>query len=225
MGTPSHAEGLKLETIKILFERGGYPVMTSITICLIIAIVIIIERTYRFWFVYDLANTQAFMAHIQKMIMNNSIENAIRSCKKMRPKLLPYVLSEGLKRSNDSSKEIENALEHATLAATPKVMKMVPLLGTIANVATLLGLLGTLFGLMKSFAAAANATGAQKQTLLAEGIAEALTATSFGLSTALICLLAFGGLSWKQSSIVDGINQHGAKLLDLLYTRKQKLKR
>lgn len=212
-----------LETIKILFERGGYPVMASITICLVIAVIIIIERTYRFWFVYDLANTEAFMAHIQKMIMNNSIENAIRSCKKMRPKLLPFVLSEGLKRSNDSSKEIENALEYASLASSPKIMKAVPLLGTIANVATLLGLLGTLFGLMKSFAAAANATGAQKQTLLAEGIAEALTATSFGLSTALLCLLAYGFLTWKQTSILDGINQHSSKLLDLLYTRKIKI--
>ncbi len=133
------------------------------------------------------------------------------------------MLSEGLKRSNDSSKEIENALEYASLASSPKIMKAVPLLGTIANVATLLGLLGTLFGLMKSFAAAANATGAQKQTLLAEGIAEALTATSFGLSTALLCLLAYGFLSWKQTSILDGINQHSSKLLDLLYTRKIKI--
>ncbi len=214
-----------LETIKILFERGGYTVMSAITICLLIALVIIIERTYRFWFVYDLANTSAFMAHVQKMVMNNSIENAIRSCKKMRPKLLPFVLAEGLKRANDSTEEIENSIEVANLYAVPKVMKMVPLLGTIANVSTLLGLLGTLFGLMKSFAAAATATGAQKQTLLAEGIAEALTATSFGLSTALLCLLAFGGLSWKQTSIVDALNQHSARLIDLLYTRKTKLQK
>lgn len=212
-----------LETIKLLFERGGFFVMSSISVCLIMSLVIIIERFYRYWFVFDLANTSAFMALVQKMVMNNSIENAIRTCKKMHPKLLPYVLSEGLKRANDSSKEIEYAIETAILTTVPRVQKIVPLLGTLANVATLLGLLGTLFGLMKSFAAAANATGSQKQTLLAEGIAEALTATSFGLSTALLCLLCYGMLTWKQTSIVDGINQHSSKLLDLLYTRKQKI--
>jgi biopolymer transport protein ExbB/TolQ len=115
-------------------------------------------------------------------------------------------------------------MEHATLAAVPRVTKWLPLLGTTANVATLLGLLGTLFGLMKSFAGAANATGAQKQTILAEGIAEALTATTYGLGTALMCLLAYGILFMKQMGIVDDINQNAARLRDLLYTRKMKIR-
>src|SRR5690606_29571593 len=103
-------------------------------------------------------------------------------------KLLPYVLAEGLKRSNDSTQEINNAIDYAVLTVVLKVQKAVSFLATTANVATLLGLLGTIFGLMRSFAAVAKATGAQKQTLLAEGIAEALNATSFGLSVALFCL-------------------------------------
>ncbi|MDE3269931.1 MAG: MotA/TolQ/ExbB proton channel family protein, partial [Pseudomonadota bacterium] len=164
-----------------------------------------------------------YMSAIQKMVMNNSIENAIRLCKKAKPRLLPYVMSEALKRANDSTQEIENALDHATLSVIPKATKGVALLSTTANVATLLGLLGTLFGLMKSFGAAAFATGAQKQTILAEGISEALTATSFGLGTALICLLAYGILMMKQTAIINDINKNSARLLDLLYTRKQKL--
>ena len=83
--------------------------------------------------------------------MNNSIENGIRLCKKSQPKLLPYVLSEGLKRANDTTEEIHNAMDHATLQVIPKVNRMIPTLGMTANVATLLGLLGTIFGLMKSF--------------------------------------------------------------------------
>lgn len=145
------------------------------------------------------------------------------SVKKL-PKLLPYVMAEGLKRANDSVEEIDNALDTATLTAMPRLTKLLPFLGTTANVATLLGLLGTLFGLMKSFAAAAKLTGAAKQTALAAGIAEALTATSFGLGTALLCLLAYGVLMMKQSSIVDDINQSSARLVDLLYTRKMKIK-
>ena len=211
------------EKITTLFHQGGEAVMSSIAFVLVISIVIIIERAFRYWLQYDLPNSAGYMSAVQKMVMNNSIENAIRLCKKAKPKLLPYVLSEALKRANDTTQEIENAMEHAFLSVLPKATKGVAFLSTTANVATLLGLLGTIFGLMKSFGAAAFATGAQKQTILAEGIAEALTATSFGLGTALLCLLAYGVLMMKQTAIVNDINKNSARLLDLLYTRKQKL--
>jgi biopolymer transport protein ExbB/TolQ len=213
-----------MEALHTYFEHGGYPVMFSILAVLIISLVIVLERIVRLWMEFDLVNSDGFMATVQKMVMNNSIENAIRLCKKARPKLLPYVLAEGLKRSNDSSQEIQNAVDHAILSVSPKVNKRVAMLATTANVATLLGLLGTIFGLMRSFAAVAKATGAQKQTLLAEGIAEALNATSFGLSVALFCLFTYGVLGAKQAAIIDDINKNAAKLIDLLYTRKMKLK-
>lgn len=209
-------------TIARLFYQGGIAVMSSILMVFLLSLVIILERTYRYWLQYDLANSSAFMAAIQNMIMGESIENAIRLCQKARPKLVPTVLTEGLKRADDSPQEIEYAMESAMLEATAKVTKMVPLLGTLANVATLMGLLGTIFGLIKSFGAAATATGAQKQTLLAEGISEALTATSFGLGTALLCILAHGILSAKQTTIVNSMNLNMSKLLDILYTRKVK---
>src|SRR6185312_15481077 len=173
---------------------------------------------------YDLANSSGFMAAVQKMVMNNSIENAIRLCKKARPKLLPYVMSEGLKRANDTAEEIEHALDTAVLTAMPKITKILPFLGTTANVATLMGLLGTLTGLMRAFGAAAKLTGSAKQTALAAGISEALVATSFGLGTALMCMLAYGILTMEQSAIVDDINRNSARLIDLLFTRKMKIK-
>ncbi|MBC7530416.1 MAG: MotA/TolQ/ExbB proton channel family protein [Oligoflexus sp.] len=213
-----------MEALHHYFESGGYPVMFSILATLVISLALIIERSYRLWMEFDLVNSDGFMAMVQKMVMNNSIENAIRLCKKARPKLLPYVLAEGLKRSNDSTQEISNAVDQAVLTVVPKINKTVSFLATTANVATLLGLLGTIFGLMRSFAAVAKATGAQKQTLLAEGISEALNATSFGLSTALFCLFCYGVLSAKQKIIVDDVNKNAAKLVDLLYTRKMKLK-
>lgn len=214
-----------MDAILRAFHTGGFAVMSGISFVFIISIAITLERMIRFWLVYDLSNSSGFMIAVQKMVMNNSIENAIRLCKKAgQSKLLPSVLAEGLKRANDTTEEIGHAMESATLSALAKAQSRVGFLATTANVATLLGLLGTIFGLMHSFAAAATATGAQKQTLLAEGIAEALTATSFGLSTALLCILAHGILSSKQQSLISDINQNTAKLNDLLYTRKMKLK-
>lgn len=212
------------DTLIRLFHQGGPAVMSCILLTLSIAIVVIVERCLRYWFRYDMTNSSGFVASIQKMIMNNSIENAIRLCKESRPKLLPYVLTEGLKRANDTEEEIENAMESATLEVIPQIQKNIPFLGTIANVATLLGLLGTIFGLIRSFGAAATVTGAQKQTLLAEGISEALTATSFGLSTALLCILAHGFLTMKQTAIINDIHKNAARLIDLLITRKIKIK-
>jgi biopolymer transport protein ExbB/TolQ len=214
-----------MEKISQLFHEGGLPVMLSITATLLLTLVLIVERFIRYWGQYDLADSASFMSHIQKMVMNNSIENAIRMCRKAKPKLLPEVLVQGLMRANDSPEEISLAMDYATLEAIPKVTARVGFLGTTANVATLLGLLGTLFGLMKSFAAAATATGAQKQTLLAEGIAEALIATSFGLGTALLALLCYGILMTKQTQIVDDINANAARLLHMLYNRKMKIHR
>ena len=218
-----------IESIVKLFNPNDGPhffVMCGITLTLVISLSIIIERVFRYWYQYDLSNSSAFMSAVQKLVMNNSIENAIRLCKGKRNQgqLLPYVLAEGLKRANDSTEEIENAMHHAQLAAIPRVSRRVPLLATTANVATLLGLLGTLFGLIKSFAAAANATGQQKAVILAQGIAEALSATTFGLATALLCLLVYGILMTKQTAIIDDINQNAARLMDLLYTRKMKIR-
>src|SRR3954467_4034214 len=99
------------------FEQGAPEIMSAITFTLFLSLTIIIERAYRYWLQYDLANSSGFMAAVQKMVMNNSIENAIRLCKKARPKLLPYVMAEGLKRANDSTEEIEFALDTATLTA------------------------------------------------------------------------------------------------------------
>jgi biopolymer transport protein ExbB len=207
-------------------DPAHFLVMVSITLTMIISLTIIVERCFRYWFQYDTTNSSAFMTHVQKLVMNNSIENAIRLCKDKRNQgqLLPYVLSEGLKRANDSTEEIENAMHHAQLAALPRVARRVPLLATTANVATLLGLLGTLFGLIKSFSAVAGLSGASKGEVLAKGISEALVATTFGLATALLCLLVYGVLMTKQTAIVDDINQNAARLMDLLYTRKMKIR-
>jgi biopolymer transport protein ExbB len=213
-----------LDLIALKWNEGGPLIMSSIFLVLCISIVVIIERGYRYWVQFNLSNSSGFMSAIQKYVMNNSIENAIRLCKKGRPALLPFVMSEGLKRANDSAEEIENALETAKLTALPKLNQVLPFLGTTANVATLLGLLGTLFGLMHSFSASAKLTGAAKMTALAAGISEALTATSFGLGTALMCLLAFGILQVKQGAIIDDINRYSARLIDLLYTRQVKIK-
>ena len=66
-----------MDFILLKFHEGGVLVMSCITLTLLISLIVIVERTFRYWFKYDLGNTSMFMAVIQKGIMNNSIENAI----------------------------------------------------------------------------------------------------------------------------------------------------
>ena len=108
-----------IDTIADWFYTGGWPVMLSIFLTLIVSIVVTVERVIRYWTLYDLTNAQDFMTKIQKYVMNNSIENAIRLCKKYQPALLPFVVAEGLKKANHSTNEIEYALDHANLKASP----------------------------------------------------------------------------------------------------------
>ncbi len=211
------------------FSEGGYDVMFAILGVLCMAIVVVVWKSLKYYGEYSLSADESFMGQIQKFIMSNSIENAIRVCKgpTFKKKLVAQVVKEGLKRANDSADEIANSIDRAVIGATAKVNTLINFLGTLANVATLLGLLGTLKGLIKSFGAAGSSEldGGEKQKILAEGISEALVATTFGLSAALFCLLMFGVLQLRQNKINVSIAKAAAALNELLYTRKMKLKR
>ena len=94
----------------------------------------------------------------------------------------------------------------------PKLEKRTHYLSMIANVATLLGLLGTILGLINSFAAVAHADAADKATLLTAGISLAMNTTAFGLITAIPCLIGFTYLVEKTNEQIDEINENVARL-------------
>jgi len=95
--------------------------------------------------------------------------------------------------------------------------------GTLANITTLLGLLGTIAGLISSFSAVATLTGAAKQTKLAEGISHALYATGFGLGTALVAMVLHGVLTFKANQTTETTDEFAAKLIELLQMRRTNL--
>jgi biopolymer transport protein ExbB/TolQ len=85
-----------------------------------------------------------------------------------------------------------------------------------ANVATLLGLLGTITGLMKSFGALAAADPSQKATLLAKGISEFMEATAYGLIVAIPCLVGYSILGAKVTNLIEAIDESSVRLLNML---------
>ena len=159
------------------------------------------------------------MAQIQKLVMANNIDRAIKLCNAAPNAALPKVIKAGLTRANKGETEIQNAVEEAMLEVIPHIQKRTPALQGVANVATLLGLLGTIVGLIEAFAALEFARPDDRQKVLSRGIALAMNTTAFGLIVAIPCIFAHMILAGVSKRIIDEIDQYSVKLQNLLTSR------
>ncbi|OIP43508.1 MAG: hypothetical protein AUK47_02485 [Deltaproteobacteria bacterium CG2_30_63_29] len=203
--------------IKKAFATGGIWMYLILGVS-ILALGVVIERFVFIFFKYNI-NAHAFMAQIQKLVMANNIDRAIKLCNAAPSAALPRVIKAGLTRANKGEIEIQNAIEEASLEVVPLVMKRTATLAGLANIATLLGLLGTIIGLIDAFKALETATPDKRQEMLARGIALAMNTTAFGLIVAIPTLFAHLLLSSMSKKIVEEIDQYSVKLENLLISR------
>jgi biopolymer transport protein ExbB len=128
------------------------------------------------------------------------------------------IVADGLNRRTTSRRrdDIEYAMEEGLLEVLPSIERRTPYLATFANIATLLGLLGTIIGLIAAFTAVANADPAEKATLLSESISIAMNTTAFGLMAAIPLLLVHSVLQSKTSAIVESLEIAVVKFLNLM---------
>jgi biopolymer transport protein ExbB/TolQ len=196
----------------------GFPWMHAILLTAILALAIIIERFIFLFFRYNI-NARAFMAQVQKLVMGNNIDRAIKLCNAAPNAALARVVKAGLTRANKGEREIHNALEEATLDVVPLVQKRTGNLQAVANIATLLGLLGTVIGLIFAFQDLATVSADKRQEALGRNIALAMNTTAFGLIIAIPCMFAYIFLSNVTKKIIDEIDQYSVKLENLLSYR------
>ena len=201
------------------FQEGGF-FMYPILGCAVFAMAIAFERLFYILFRANI-NATAFMAQIQKLIMANNIDRAIKLCNAEPHAALPKVVKAGLTRANRTEKEIENAIDEATLEIGPAINKRTSYLSMLANVATLLGLLGTIMGLIQAFDAVAHASAEMKQTLLAAGISVAMFTTAGGLMVAIPTLVLHSIILNRTNKILDDVDQYGLKTVNLLTARRR----
>ena len=112
--------------------------------------------------------------------------------------------------------DIHAAIQEGILETVPRLSKRTSYLSILANIATLLGLLGTIIGLIAAFTAVANADPAEKATLLSQSISVAMNTTAFGLMTAIPLLLFHSILQHKTVEIIDSIEMAGVKFLNAM---------
>lgn len=200
------------------FYQGGGIWMHPIALCAVLGAGIMIERFIFLFFRFNINGGQ-FFNQVQKLVMANNIDRAIKLCNAADKAALARVVKAGLTRANKSEADIAAAIEEAMLEVSPAVGKRISMIAGIANVATLLGLLGTIIGMLDAFRAVAEAPADQRSTALAKGIGIAMNTTGFGLMVAIPLLASHIFISNLAKKITDEVDLYAVKLENLLAAR------
>ncbi len=197
-----------------LFFRQGGPAMWAILIFFVVGIVIFIERI-SFLFGTAAVKPEAFMARIADLIRKGSIEGAIAETTRYTAPL-SRIIEAALRNYRGTERDIQNAVDEMALAELPRINSRISYLAMLANVSTMVGLLGTIFGLIAAFAAVAAADPEQKSLMLANGISQAMNTTAFGLISAIPLLIVHSVLTSRADKLVDQIDRYSVMVMNML---------
>lgn len=202
------------EVIVRFFQTGG-PFMYPIAAVLVLGLAIAFER----WMVLSRArhnNKRAFEALITRL-RKREFQAVVDAGKQSRVPI-DRIAAAGIARFASSRRrdDIESAMEEGVMEALPRFEKRTQYLATLANVATLLGLLGTIVGLIAAFTAVATAAPTEKASMLSSSISVAMNTTAFGLISAIPLLLLHALLQTRTAEIVDSFEMASVKVINLL---------
>jgi biopolymer transport protein ExbB len=204
-------------SVVAFFQSGGlfmYPIMVVLALGLAIAI----ER-----YVYlSLAKTrnQRLWNKLMPLLKEGKYRQVAADIASSRT-AISHIFSYGLSRARTSRRrdDVEIAMEEGLMETVPNLEKRTPYLATFANIATLLGLLGTIIGLIQAFTAVSSANASEKAALLSSSISVAMNTTAFGLIVAIPLLLIYAVLQTKTTQLVDSLEMASVKFLNILTER------
>jgi biopolymer transport protein ExbB/TolQ len=206
-----------IQSLAEFFREGG-PFMVVNLVTSVVAIAIIVERILVLAFRLNL-NAAPFMSQVQKLILSGNVDRAVKLCDAAPNAALSKVVRAGLTRANRGEHEVARSLEEAVLEATPAISKRIASLWSLANIATLVGLIGTIVGLIGTFKSLGAATPELKQVMLTKGISEAMNNTAFGLTIAVVCIVAHLMLGSKAKQMVEDVEYNALRLENMLSRR------
>lgn len=203
-----------------LVLKGG-PLMFLIILCSVIAVAVAIERL---WHLRNARiNTEDFMEGISDTLRRNKVLDAIDQCNAM-PGPIAVILKAGILKHDRPRAEIKEAIEDAGLHEVPRLEKNLGVLATIAHIAPLLGLLGTVTGMVRSFQVIeqkATALMPVNPGDLAGGIWEALITTVAGLAVAIPTYVAYNFLVSKVDGFVLEMEKSATDLVNILGSKRE----
>lgn len=203
----------------VLTFLNNYKIVDAFIVAIGVYGLYLVFDRYRALFVEYSLPAEPFMKQVLGLLEQDKVEEAITFCSANEKKPLAYVTKRILERADRDDKSMESSLDIAASEVAPRLMKSLGHLAMVSNVVTLIGLLGTVVGLITAFRAVGFADVAQKQTLLAEGISIAMTATMLGLMFAIPVMVSYSFLHAKQGQLFNEIDQCSQKVIDCLKGR------
>jgi biopolymer transport protein ExbB len=208
-------------SIVAFFQKGGL-FMYPILLVFAVGIAIVFERWVQLSRVQN-ANHKMWNL-LQPVLVKGDFDKARQMINKDKSSMA-QMLGMGLARQGAVRRreDIEIAMEESMMEIIPQLEKRTPYVALLSNIATLLGLLGTIMGLIEAFTAVANANPAEKADLLSASISVAMNTTAFGLMSAIPLLLFHAKLTSTTGQIVDSLEMASVKALNTIsnFTKRQ----
>lgn len=205
--------------VRFLQEGGAF--MYPIMIVLAIGLAIAIER---FFYLHSSRRSNLRIWDTLLPLIESGKYREAMSAASESSAAVGKILAYGLSRLTSARRrdDIETAMEEGLMEMVPRLEKRTHYLATFANIATLLGLLGTIIGLIQAFTAVANADPAQKAELLSSSISVAMNTTALGLMVAIPLLLSYAFLQTKTTELVDSLEMAAVKFLNIIGEHQHK---
>jgi biopolymer transport protein ExbB/TolQ len=203
----------------VRFFQGGGEFMIPIALVAVIGLVIAIERYIVL--TYTAIRNRSLWNEIAPLLQKGDFRQAVQLTSNSGA-AVGQILSYGLARISSAKQreDIEKAMEESLMDVVPRLEKRTHYLATFANLATLLGLLGTVIGLINAFGAVATVNPAEKANLLSASISVAMNCTAFGLMTAVPLLVIHAVLQTKTTELIDSLEMASVKFLNSVTERQ-----
>jgi len=199
----------------VLFAKGGVLVWL-IALCSVVGVAIFFERLLHYH--RNTINTPEFLAGITNALRRNALVEALSICDET-PGIVARVVKAAITRYDRSREEIEDAIENVSLQEVPRLERNLKALATIAHVAPLLGLLGTVVGFISSFRTIVEKGSFVHVADIADGVWMALLCTAAGLAVAIPAFVAYNYLVGRVNEMVHDAERAATEIVGFLTTR------
>jgi biopolymer transport protein ExbB/TolQ len=206
-----------ITVIRELYSLGAWE-FYAMLIMGIFGLAVCIDRFYQLYFKQSV-DAKKFFAELQKRVMADKIDDAIRLCNDAP---LPLVIKHGLMKAEMGVDAIEIAINEKATEMIPVIEQRTHYLSMVANAATMLGLLGTVSGMILCFRAVAGVEPSKKATILAQGVSVAMNSTALGLMVAVPCIVIYSFFQAKSTKLVEDIRVVSQQTVNLFRIKEQK---
>lgn len=206
-----------LSKITIAFDGGGIW-MWAILIIQLFSVAIIIERAYSLYSIRKM-NQSSAVAEFEEPIRRGDIDRVVQRAQElesMEPVAKAVLAGAKTAQTLGGKDEIQGKMDEVLMTENSKIQRRIGFLAMFGNVATLLGLLGTITGMIQSFAAVSVASPAEKAAALSVGISEAMNTTAYGLIVAIPALIAYAVLQNRANHLSEDLNNSALKAFNWL---------